>query len=80
MIFNTLDTQVVAEDNHDASIVSTDQPVYLVLEKVLPLLADIVKKWRNDSSVIQVRKKIMLATVITVLRTGNIATVIHIFV
>lgn len=53
MIFNTLDTQVAVEENHDVSTVSTDQPVYLVLEKVLPLLADIVKKWRTDSSIIQ---------------------------
>lgn len=60
MIFNTLDTQVVTEDNHNVNTVSTDQPVYLVLEKVLPLLADIVKKWKNDSSIIQVRKRKMM--------------------
>ncbi|XP_054276108.1 importin-13 [Macrosteles quadrilineatus] len=58
MICNSLDTQAVAGHtasggSGDTAIVPMEQPVYLVLEKVLPTLTAIVNKWQQDPCIIQ---------------------------
>lgn len=52
MMFNSLDTQAALD--RDVPQVPTEQPVYLVLERVLPTLSGIVNQWQHDACVIQV--------------------------
>lgn len=58
MIFNTLDMQAANESTIITSS-PTEQPVYLILERVLPVLVGIVDKWRNNAAVIQVNHFIL---------------------
>uniref|UniRef100_A0A1B6C273 Importin-13 n=1 Tax=Clastoptera arizonana TaxID=38151 RepID=A0A1B6C273_9HEMI len=51
MIFSTLDMQ--SGDEMTVLTTPAEQPVYLILERVLPVLNGIVDKWRHDSIVIQ---------------------------
>ncbi|XP_046679331.1 importin-13 [Homalodisca vitripennis] len=53
MMCNSLDTQATAERSTQTPPVPTEQPVYLVLERVLPTLSGIVSKWQNDACIIQ---------------------------